>query len=59
MVCEEKPFLDGFAHEGFVDGAINILAKIKNHLKTTLHNHLGYNLLGGHDIKSNFLIQSC
>jgi len=55
VVCEEKPFLDGFAHEGFLDGANNILAKIKNQLKATLHNHLGYNLLGGQDLKSNFL----
>ncbi len=47
VVCEEKPFLDGFAHEGILEGALNILEKTRTLLKTSLQEHFGYNLLGG------------
>lgn len=51
IVCEEKPFLDGFAHEGILHGALNILEKTRDVLQTTLQNHFGYHLLvAGHSM---------
>ena len=50
-VCEEVPFLDGFAHKGILDGAQRILSKISDQLVTSLTDHPDYNLvITGHSL---------
>ena len=50
-VCEEVPFLDGFAHKGILDGAQRILSKICDQLVISLTDHSDYNLMiTGHSL---------
>jgi hypothetical protein len=46
LASEEKPFLNGFAHDGILAGAKTILDKTNHVLRTALQQHLGYNLMG-------------
>ena len=52
VVCDEVPFLDGFAHHGMVDGAHRILKKVMPVLKSLLSDSVpGYKLrITGHSL---------
>ena len=52
IVCDEVPFLDGFAHHGMVDGAHRILNKVLPFLKSLLLDSFpGYKLrVTGHSL---------
>ena len=52
IVCDEVPFLDGFAHHGMVDGAHRILAKAMPILRSLLLDRFpGYKLrITGHSL---------
>ena len=45
VVCEDKEFLDGHAHAGFVDGARMVLGKCAAVLERALCDHFGYALV--------------
>ena len=45
VVCEDKEFLNGHAHAGFVDGARMVLGKCAAVLERALCDHFGYALV--------------
>ena len=50
-VCDEVPFLDGFAHKGILVGAQRIITKVQNQIVSTLTEHAGYQLVvTGHSL---------
>jgi len=50
-VCEEVPFLEGFAHKGILVGAQRIISKISDQLVTSLTDHPEYELVvTGHSL---------
>ena len=50
-VCEEEPFLDGFAHKGILSGARVILAAVQEQLVAALASHPDYGLvITGHSL---------
>lgn len=51
VVCEEHPFLDGFAHKGMLEGSMKVLEKSRRILQKTLRDHFGYTLVvAGHSM---------
>ena len=44
-VCDEVPFLDGFAHRGILVGAQRIITKVQDHIVSSLAEHPGYKLV--------------
>merc|ERR550539_440680 len=52
IVCDEVPFLDGYAHHGMVDGATHILKKVMPMLRELLLDKFpGYKLrITGHSL---------
>jgi hypothetical protein len=45
IVCSEAPFLDGFAHEGILDGAMKVLEIVSGEIEAALIEHEGYKLV--------------
>ena len=51
MKCDEKEFLNGFAHRGILNGAEKIMKQIKGELNEALKQHSGYKLvITGHSL---------
>jgi len=51
MLCDEVPFLDGFAHKGILIGAKRILSKVADEIVSSLAQNPGYNLvITGHSL---------
>ena len=51
IVCDEVPFLAGFAHKGILNGAQRILAKVEDKLKKCLEENPGYRVVvTGHSL---------
>jgi len=51
VVCEEQAFHGGFAHKGFLEGAMKILHKSRRHLVSALSENNGYSLfITGHSM---------
>eukprot|EP00090_Calanus_glacialis_P013019 TRINITY_DN21635_c0_g1_i1.p1 TRINITY_DN21635_c0_g1~~TRINITY_DN21635_c0_g1_i1.p1 ORF type:complete len:358 (-),score=89.33 TRINITY_DN21635_c0_g1_i1:91-1164(-) len=50
-VCDEVPFLNGFAHKGILVGAQRIITKVEDHIVNSLAEHPGYQLVvTGHSL---------
>lgn len=45
IVCSESPFLNGFAHEGILDGAMKILEIASDEIEAALNENEGYKLV--------------
>jgi len=50
-ICEESPFLDGFAHRGFLEGGMKIISLVKETLQLSLEENPGYKFtITGHSM---------
>ena len=49
--CDAKPFLNGFAHRGILNGAEKVMTEIKGELNEAMKQHPGYKLvITGHSL---------